>query len=113
MRKYFISDTGTLVGNQGEDHADIARRVLPTYGVKITDYNSLYTGMFGLGFARVATDAVDFMIERAAGLSRSQQQHAEDALLAGKNVYINNQRFTESKHVRGTSGTVVEQLLKA
>jgi hypothetical protein len=88
---------GSLIGDPNEDHADIARRVLPTHGVEAEDYAALYTEMFRLGYARVVVDAREFNIERKAGLSPMQQRAADEALRDGKLVLVNNQRFVESK----------------
>ena len=101
MPKFFMSSDGVLIGDADEDHADIARRVLPTHNVTATDYGDLYTQMFRLGYARIIEDAREFQIERKAGLSEAQKKAVEAAITSGKNVLINNQQFVESKTIRG------------
>ncbi len=97
VRKYFMAVDGRLVGEPNDDHADIARRVLPTHGVAAEDYGDLYVQMFRLGYARVVVDAREFNIERKAGLSPTQQRAVDEALRDGKRVFVNNQRFADSK----------------
>jgi hypothetical protein len=111
MRKFYMAPDGKMEGEPHEDHADIARRILPTLGLEAEDYGDLYTKMFAAGYARVAVDGKEFHIERKAGFSRAQRIAAEDAVLAGKRVVINNRQFVESKAVRGVSMTLAEQLL--
>lgn len=88
---------GTLIGEPNEDHADIARRLLPTHGVHAQDYGDLYVQMFQLGYARVVTEAMEFNIERNAGLSPMQQRVVSEALRDGKQVLVNHQLFVDSK----------------
>jgi hypothetical protein len=92
---------GSLIGEPNEDHADIARRVLPTHGVEAQDYGDLYVQMFRLGYARVVVDAQEFKIERKAGLSSMQQHAVNEALRGGNRVLVNHQRFVESQVTTG------------
>lgn len=107
--KSFISQSGQLVGNGG-DHADIARRHLAALAIVPRDYEDLYNQMFRLGFARSSEDSSQFHIERPAGLSRAQQKLVQDKLFDGKEVFINDRRYVESKLVRGTM-SLADQLL--
>ncbi len=92
-----MSTDGESLGNPDEDHADIARRILPTrHDITPVDFGDCYTQMFRLGYARVVEDAKEFRIERAEGLSQAQQAAMEVAALAGKRVFLNNRRFVES-----------------
>ena len=100
MRRTFTSSDGESVGDPGEDHVDIARRILPAvHGITPVDFDDCYTQMFRLGYARIAEDARTFQIERAAGLSEAQRAAMEGAALAGKEVRLNNRPFVESKTV--------------
>lgn len=110
MKKFFLSHDGQLVGEPNEDHADIARRVLPELGGTIGDYAGLYDQMFAFGFARVAVDSKEFHIERKEGLSDAQRQVMEEALRTSIEVYFNDQRFIASKEIRGVGGTLADQL---
>ena len=104
MVKTYMNSDGARLGETDEDHADIARRILPLHGKPVDDYAGLYTHMFALGYARVAEDAKEFQIEHKIPLSEAQQAVVENATLSGKEVFINNRRFVESKHLRGASG---------
>ena len=112
MRKTFISQDGEIIGAVNEDHADSARRHLAAIGVTPEDYEDLYVQMFRLGFARVGEDSRELHVEHKVPLSRAQRNYIEDALIAGKGVFVNDRRFTESKAVRGTDHTLAEQLLQ-
>ena len=113
MRKTFISRNGEIIGNVNEDHADVARRHLASVGVTPKDYEDLYVQMFRLGFVRVGVDSRELHVEHKQPLTRAQKVKIEDALLAGKEVYVNDRRFTESKHVRGVDHTLADQLLQS
>lgn len=104
MRKTYMRDDGILLGEPDEDHADIARRILPLHGKPMDDYGGLYTHMFALGYARVAEDVREYHVEHTKPLSEAQRAAVEDVALRGKAVFVNNKRFVESKHVRGASG---------
>lgn len=104
MGKTYMKTDGTLLGEPDEDHADIARRILPLHAKPVDDYGNLYVQMFALGYARVAADAREFHVEHNIPLSEAQQAVVDDAALNGKAVFINNRRFVESKQLRGESG---------
>lgn len=92
-----MATDGSLVGEPNEDHADIARRILPIHAVKAQDYGDLYVQMFRLGYARVIVDSDAFSIEHKAELSLTQRRAVDEALGQGKRLLINHQRFVNSK----------------
>ena len=87
----------------------IARRYLESKGIVAKDYLDLYTQMFALGFARVSQDGNQFHIERQDGLSKAQLAYADDMRLNKFEVFVNDQRYTESKARNGVS-TLSEQI---
>ena len=109
FRKSFIAPDGTSIGNPNDDHADQARAYLASKGIKAKDYADLYTQMFALGFARASEDSTQFHIERPQGLSRAQKAETIVKLLSGKDVFVNDRRFTESKG-RNDVASLIEQL---
>lgn len=106
-QRYFLSPSGQKVARlAGEfDHADIARRVLKSFGLGPRTYEAAYTMMFEKGFARVV-EYPDVNLIHAENdnrsFSRAQREYLEDRFLAtGFPVKLNKSTFLETR----TGGT--------